>query len=725
MIQAVTIPAPDQSHQPLSANTALIAVRRWWTIALPLGIIFASCAAAVIYLQEIPRYTASHWLVIHERVEDLLPDARNDDSRKFVSNQMELLKSPPVLDPVAAQAAIVGTPELEGSGDRDISGALRKQLRVTPKGQSEYFVVEFTSVDPIKAAAIVNAVAKSYITMQRRSDDMQSDRMIQLLQEQQRHHAAIAKLNRENYISKSIQATGKDPFALESKTQTIAVRHPLESQMAAAEIETMLMKAQIQAGKELLAKTSFTAPQTEIDKMVAQHPQVAGLRNQIAQAKATLAEHEKKSLKLDQNRSYLELKERTTKDEAALADLLARLPREIGQAMVEQAQRGRGDEISEKEQRVETAELTMQILKDQFKAAVEAQQEYKGYTLEVEFARAEYERSAKVVEALNSEIQRRNMAKHSLARVESFREATVPVTPDGSISLKKVLGGGGAAFFVPFGLAFLLEVLYRRVDSRKQLESLGELMVVGEVTELPKRSRRPGANARRDSQLFEESINGLRTYLSLSDTLQDVRVLAVTSAVSREGKTSLSAQLAMSIAKATGESVLILDGDMRSPDIHHIFGVACKPGLAEVLRGECHVDTAIETSAHERVHVLTAGILSSSPHHIMGRGEFQKLVAKLRESYRYIVIDTPPILPASEALVMARTADAAVLCVRRDYSRIDQVNEAHQRLKSSGAKTIGAVLSGIPARHYAYKYGGYYYSQRGAVVDQLPGEVQA
>jgi capsular exopolysaccharide synthesis family protein len=214
--------------------------------------------------------------------------------------------------------------------------------------------------------------------------------------------------------------------------------------------------------------------------------------------------------------------------------------------------------------------------------------------------------------------------------------------------------------------------------------------------------------------LFEESIDGLRTYLTLTESLRGLRVLAVTSASSKEGKTSLAAQLAVSIARATGERILLIDGDMRAPDIHKIFDKDLSPGLSEVLRNECPIEEAIETGFSEKMHILTAGRLTGSPHRLLGNDEFPQLLEKLCLIYRYIIVDTPPILPASEALVMARAADAAVLCVRRDYSRMDQVKEAFRRMAGAGIRSAGAVLNGIPIKHYAYKYGNYAYSCTGS-----------
>jgi Mrp family chromosome partitioning ATPase len=193
--------------------------------------------------------------------------------------------------------------------------------------------------------------------------------------------------------------------------------------------------------------------------------------------------------------------------------------------------------------------------------------------------------------------------------------------------------GGGAAFLVPFGLAMLLEMLCRRVSDRSQVEAVTELALVGEVTTLPRRvsgRAHPFASAGRDLQLYEESIDGLRTLLSLFEITRGQKVLSVTSAVSGEGKTSLAAQLAVSIACASNRPTLLIDGDMRSPDVHRVFNVENGPGLYEVLKGQCPVEDALEKGFSENLHLLTAGELDTNPHRIMGGGKFHELISQVR-----------------------------------------------------------------------------------------------
>jgi succinoglycan biosynthesis transport protein ExoP len=198
----------------------------------------------------------------------------------------------------------------------------------------------------------------------------------------------------------------------------------------------------------------------------------------------------------------------------------------------------------------------------------------------------------------------------------------------------------------------------------------------------------------------------------LSPSFQDLRVLAVVSACENEGKTSVACQLAVSIARATQSKTLLIDGDMRKPDIHSVFRVRRDPGLADVLAGEADMEDAIVTDWSDHLHLLPGGKLHSSPHRLLGNGHMRSFLDVIPLHYRYVVIDTPPILAASESLVMAKAADAAIMCVMQDVSRTEQVLKAHQRLVNSGAISAGTVVSGVARRQYKYRYGSYEYFGR-------------
>jgi capsular exopolysaccharide synthesis family protein len=214
--------------------------------------------------------------------------------------------------------------------------------------------------------------------------------------------------------------------------------------------------------------------------------------------------------------------------------------------------------------------------------------------------------------------------------------------------------------------------------------------------------------------MFEETVDSLRTSLILSKSLRDMHVLAVTSAISGEGKTTIASQLAMSLARATNEPTLLIDGDLRSPDVHQVFDIANEAGLAQFLEHQASLMDAAVVSWYERLHVLPAGRLQSSPHRLLGNGGVKFLLEEARPVYRHIVIDTPPVLVAGETMLMAAAADATILCTMRDVSRHEQVRKAYERLAEADANVVGCVFSGVSMRQYRYRYGRYEYGETAA-----------
>lgn len=126
------------------------------------------------------------------------------------------------------------------------------------------------------------------------------------------------------------------------------------------------------------------------------------------------------------------------------------------------------------------------------------------------------------------------------------------------------------------------------------------------------------------------------------------------------------------------------------------------------MRGECTLEQSIFDGWGQHLHILPAGKLrDSSPHVLLSGRRFERVIAALRKRYVRIIIDSPPILTASESLVVCKAADAALLCTLRDHSRSSQIKQACERLSLAGVQVTGAVLNGTPTRSYVYQYGTY------------------
>jgi polysaccharide biosynthesis transport protein len=184
-------------------------------------------------------------------------------------------------------------------------------------------------------------------------------------------------------------------------------------------------------------------------------------------------------------------------------------------------------------------------------------------------------------------------------------------------------------------------------------------------------------------------------------------VIAICSAASGEGNTSVATSLTVSFAGASKKRTLLIDADLRSPEAAAVLGVANRPGLAELLAGKNSLEEVIQRVGATNAYVLPAGRCKGSPHHLVQPSVVNRLLNGLKEKFTTIIIDTPPVLSASESLVYAKAADLVVYCTLRDVSQASQLRSAVSRLHDAGVVFAGAVLSGVPCSTYAQHYGVY------------------
>ena len=149
--------------------------------------------------------------------------------------------------------------------------------------------------------------------------------------------------------------------------------------------------------------------------------------------------------------------------------------------------------------------------------------------------------------------------------------------------------------------------------------------------------------------------------------------------------------------------------DIRDPDLHDLFDLELKPGLCAVIEGEASLDDAIDKSMSPLLHILPAGLLDDSPHAVLSRKNCSELLGECKKRYGHVIIDSAPVLAASETLSIAAECDATLICAMRDVSRSENIARAARRLESAGSSVVGTVFSGIPSSIYAYRYGKYHH----------------
>lgn len=706
------VPLP-RSDRWLSLTNLWRAFRQWWHVVLPLGTLMAIAAAALALYLFVPQYRASALLQISSTTPYSMFENNQQVSPKFVETQVELLRSPVVIESLLSNDEISKLPQI--AQNTHPAEWLSSRLNIKRMGDSELFSVYLDDSDPETSAMLLNAILDAYFNIRMQDDHSRSDRVVQLLQEEK--SVRLKEVERLQERMRSLRRSGASAAGLSARSDTnekVALPNdPLrsyEQQLTNMQVERMLLEAQVQATKEAIANPQSVSSQ-QIDSTVEASDEIRRWRSLLAAKKIELHRIESSSSYGKNDANYSRIEKDIQSYERSLASAISAVRPKIAQSLEAAAKNEQAAELNRLQSNLD-AKLALEKVYRQRLDDKLAEMESKGDAadpaLELDFTRAELDREQKLVEQISTRLMTLANESQTPGRVAVLRAAEVPQFPLQRLPLREIIAASLIGFFLPTGFLLLWEVGQRRISSSAQLSKNTVGSVVREVAKL---DSGVGFRSERHLRLFEESIDSLRVGLQLTDEqINDMKVLAIVSSVQGEGKTSVASQLAVSIARSTGQPTLLIDGDMRAPDIHQIFDVNNNVGLAQVLDGVCSFDEAVVTSWSEHIHLLPSGKLHKSPHHLIGGGRLEALLEDLRMRYCNIIIDTPPILAASEALVIARLADRTLFCTKHNTSRERQVRLAYDRLLDAGVTPVAVVLSAVSASGYANTYGRYDYT---------------
>lgn len=204
----------------------------------------------------------------------------------------------------------------------------------------------------------------------------------------------------------------------------------------------------------------------------------------------------------------------------------------------------------------------------------------------------------------------------------------------------------------------------------------------------------------------KEAYKLTRTNVLFSLAEEGGKCIAITSAFAAEGKTTTATNMALSFVQLKKRTLLI-DGDMRKPQIHNMFGVDNQVGLSNVLGGFVETEEAIH-KLESGLHVMTAGHIPPNPVELLGSLRMKSLLEALGEHYEYIFIDTPPINLVSDAIVLSESLSGVIMVVRQNQSKHPHLEGALSKLNFAKAKVLGIILTGVSSKSGKYgKYGKY------------------
>ncbi len=313
-------------------------------------------------------------------------------------------------------------------------------------------------------------------------------------------------------------------------------------------------------------------------------------------------------------------------------------------------------------------------------------------------------------------------------------EAIEPQTPIRPRVLTNTLLAAIVGAMLALGVIFLVEYLDDRIRTPQDLQSVLDVPILGTIARMGSR-RRQQQLTREESLIVAtqprhpvtEAYRRLRTNLRFSSVNEPLHTLLVTSAIPGEGKTTTAANLATTVAQS-GYRVVIIDADLRKPQIHKLFNLSKGPGLTDALLSGGEATFFLRNSGMPNLQVLTCGSIPPNPAELLGSKPMQRLLQQLQNEVDFVIIDAPPLLAVTDAQILAGHVQGVLLIVNANSTSRALVASAATALLQVEARLLGVVLNQLTrsARSYYY-YDAYtdYYAEQDEEDLQANSSVQA
>ena len=304
------------------------------------------------------------------------------------------------------------------------------------------------------------------------------------------------------------------------------------------------------------------------------------------------------------------------------------------------------------------------------------------------------------------------LLRSSGQEIES-REVTpagVPGTPTSPVPSRNLTLGVLAGLVLGIGIAFVRHSLDTKVRAESDIRAFSSRPMLGE---LPiDRSKTKEVTLDRDPHGgYSEAIRRLRTNLQFVDVTTGRHSFVVTSATPGEGKTTTTVNLAIAMA-TTGNKVLLVDGDLRNPSVARTLGLEGGAGLTTVLLGNAEVADVIQRWRDTSLYVLAAGQIPPNPSELLGSEPMRELFDKLTHDFDFILVDSPPVVPVVDAVLLDRLTGGTLMVVASHRTKKRDVASAVKQLETVEARLAGFALNFVPINESdPYRHGYYRYQE--------------
>ncbi len=721
---------------------------KWLLIAAFLLVLGAT---ALYTYTRVPEYETSSVIFVGGGQSDTgLESLLMGNSRVKIENEVAFLKSRRLALRVAERLLETETTPsgepltiLSDSPSKEVvAGRVQRRVKAAPLQKNVDMIrITATSTQPEEAALIANVYADEYQrfnTEMARARASASRRFLEGQRERiQREVQATEQALQQYMEQEGIVALDEESKALveqisELEAQRDQTRISLGTERAyLKELEDEVnrirpgLARQIASGydKEIASiQNQITELELEAQTFYAKHPELRGNERQHPQLYDITLRLQKLRQRLDQlSKAYVE--------EALAAGGVVQGGENSGGvgaplAYITQLIR----QITEKRIAVSGLETQLRALEKRLKEYEQRFEAIPRKSIQLARLQRAYEASDKLFMFILEKLQESRIAEESeVGNITVVDYATTPGTPVRPQPFRNLLFGGILGLLLGVGLAFGRHYLDHTVHTPEELRRWGTVMgVVPSMDRLVKEEfegkEKVSIDGREvDTRLITllnptspvaEAYRRLRTNLQFSRVDKPVQVVVVTSAGPGEGKSITSMNLALALAQS-GKRTLYLDADLRRPRGHKMLGISRSPGLVDVLFDMATFEPEQFATGIENLYVLPAGTKVPNPAEILGTRRMQEFLGVLRQSFDAIVVDTPPVLAVTDAVLVGVYSDGVLLVVNAGGTDRRQVERAVESLESVNAPLLGLLLNKFNARkaygYYGYGYGYYDY----------------
>jgi len=331
--------------------------------------------------------------------------------------------------------------------------------------------------------------------------------------------------------------------------------------------------------------------------------------------------------------------------------------------------------------------------------------------MQYQIMKREVDSNRVMYETLQAGIKKEGVTEQSQSvNIWVMKKAELPEFPSKPDTQRNLLFGMILGLFGGAGLAFFIEYLDNTVKGAQELEEKFGVPVLGSIEELRGRDKSIDSFITKNPlSPVAESYRLIRSGLLLSSAERPPKTMLVTSMNAQEGKTSTTANIAR-ILTQSGNSVLVIDCDLRRPRMHELFGVKSQIGLSSFLTGAT-ADNVVQKAMDENIFFIPSGPIPPAPAELLGSAKMKQLIENLAEKFDFILLDSPPVQSVTDSLVLGQYVDGTIVVVRAGKTTNEEMESGMKKLRDVQTRFLGFVLNGMKNQDmgkYYYGYSTYY-----------------